>query len=244
MNSMTPIFDNKLDKLIFLVKKYRHNFNDKKTKQKNVFITFLKTSISDINKELNSTLVEMQTKEMHRKDEVNLCNFAKKLNDLKVLFEDELKQLDIEIEDNLLLEDFYDFVDIELEKNKPEKTLLPNHLEKEKHFNRFVYGIIIKEKNIHPDIFKDGAFEIFTKWMEISNNDKQHRKISFIIQKLKQENKLNTTVSKILIEWLNNNNYIDKKVYADFFKIKYDFVSAKNVFSKGRLALYNTIKSD
>ena len=73
-------------------------------------------------------------------------------------------------------------------------------------------GKINEAKNLHPSIFEDGGFEIFLKWINASN-DELDKKISFIFQKLKQENKLRTTNFKKLSEWSFNNKYLNEITY-------------------------------
>lgn len=97
-----------------------------------------------------------------------------------------------------------------------------------------------KNENPHPQIFEDGAFEIFNKWLDISN-DKQDKRISFIIQKLKQEGKLRKTAFKDVVVWAYQNNFIEESNYNKML-IKGFFHSPSQILTKGRLELYSTIK--
>jgi len=110
---------------------------------------------------------------------------------------------------------------IELELNKKESKKQPN-------------------ENLHPSIFEEGAFEIFLKWINHSYNDDPDKKISFIFQKLKTENKLRNTNFKKLSEWANKNKYIDDNTF-DKLLSNGSFISPSKILTKGRVNLYNSI---
>ncbi|MDB0599873.1 hypothetical protein PL373_01635 [Tenacibaculum maritimum] len=99
---------------------------------------------------------------------------------------------------------------------------------------------INKENKLHQSIFEDGAFSIFLKWIEINKQDKQFKSISFIFQKLKEENKLRNTTFKVLIEWTYENEFIDYENYKTLTDAG-SFNSPTKILSKGRLNLYSTI---
>ena len=100
----------------------------------------------------------------------------------------------------------------------------------------------VDNSNPYPSIFEDGAFEIFKKWMDISN-DNEYKNISFIIQKLKEENKLRNTNYKVLSKWANENGFLSNKYY-EILNIEGCFVSPSHILTKNRLQLYNSILSN
>jgi hypothetical protein len=93
--------------------------------------------------------------------------------------------------------------------------------------------------NAHPNIFENGGFEIFLKWIDASN-DELDKKLSFIFQKLKQENKLRTTTFKKLSEWSFENKYLNETTYNKLL-ISGSFLSPSKILTKSRLELYNSI---
>ncbi len=162
---------------------------------------------------------------------------ANDLNDYNINFihayleilKKEIKNNDIKIIDNLPFEtpdvtnDFLNWIDkqlinIQLKENTKQK---------------------VSNENLHPKIFENGAFDIFVKWVNKSN-DEQIKSISFIFQKLKKENKLRSTTFKVLSEWAYNNKYLDEENYN---KLLMDgcFISPSKILTKSRLALYNSI---
>lgn len=96
-----------------------------------------------------------------------------------------------------------------------------------------------QSKNKHADIFKDNGFEIFLKWIEISN-DEPYKKMSYIFQKLNSLSKISDSNFKNTTKWLIENNFIDEKVSQTFF-IKGAFISPSNILLKGRNTIFNTI---
>jgi hypothetical protein len=91
--------------------------------------------------------------------------------------------------------------------------------------------------NAHPSIFENGGFEIFLKWIDASN-DELDKKLSFIFQKLKEENKLRTTTFKKLSEWSFENKYLDETTYNKLL-ISGSFLSPSKILTKNRVELYN-----
>ena len=141
VKNIRPTFNNRLDKLKFLIKEYKQDFEEKKSKDNEVLSNFLKTSIHHIKNEITNTLTEIQTVKMNEKEKVNRAKYCKKLYTIKTEFDLKLRGLknkndDTEYEDFL---DFYDEID---DKLKPElKPLLPSHLEDTKWFKDYVFGI-------------------------------------------------------------------------------------------------------
>lgn len=88
------------------------------------------------------------------------------------------------------------------------------------------------------DIFKNGGFEIFEKYLSIDTGDNLKKKISFIFQQLKKEDKLRVTNFKILSEWAYNNRFIDKCTYG-FLLQDGCFISPSKILTKGRTEKYN-----
>ena len=98
---------------------------------------------------------------------------------------------------------------------------------------------IRKPINPYPLIFKDGAFIVFKKWNE-SSNEPLDKKISFIFQKLKQDNRLRATDFKRLSTWALENDYLDKDSYDKLFE-RGHFDQPSKIFTSKRLALYDAI---
>lgn len=98
--------------------------------------------------------------------------------------------------------------------------------------------------NKHPDIFKDNGFEIFLKWIELSE-DEPIKKFSFIIQKLKSNDidKIRNSKFKFIIKWLKDNNFIDEEIYKVFFE-RNSFHSPTKILTYSRNELYNTITTN
>lgn len=95
-------------------------------------------------------------------------------------------------------------------------------------------------KNPHPTIFVDGAFEIFQLLINKFSDKTEYQKISFIVQKLKAEEKLITTNCKKLSHWLLENSFIDKDTYNQI-NINNYFISPAKILTQKRLDLYNSI---
>lgn len=96
-----------------------------------------------------------------------------------------------------------------------------------------------KVENPHPSIFADGVFEVFEKWIETTKEMPQ-KSLSFIFQQLKTENNLRLTNFKDLLNWSNDNGYIDK-VNFDRMMLEGCFVSPSKILSKGRKSQYQTM---
>jgi hypothetical protein len=130
---------------------------------------------------------------------------------------------------------------------RKEKVLIPQwrNVKSEEEFHNLIeniseFKITESDSELYPSIFEKGAFEIFKIWMNISNKDRTDQKISFIIQKLKKENKLRKTNFKDLSEWAYNNNYLNEGAYANLLEKGY-FLSPSKILTKSRLELYNSI---
>ena len=98
---------------------------------------------------------------------------------------------------------------------------------------------IDKHINPHPRIFEDGAFIIFKLWMQKSK-DAQDKKISFIFQKLKDENRLRATDFTRLSTWALENDYLDQDSYDKLYERQH-FDQPSKIFTSKRLALYDAI---
>jgi hypothetical protein len=97
----------------------------------------------------------------------------------------------------------------------------------------------VEKINKHYSIFEEGAFDEFLKWI-IKSNDEPKKKISFIYQKLKEEDKIRTTNFKKFSEWAYNNDYLDEDTYSELL-IDGSFLSPSKILTKGRRELYNQI---
>ena len=98
-------------------------------------------------------------------------------------------------------------------------------------------------KNQHPSIFEDNAFDIFLKWLEISKDKVDMKKISFIIQKLKSLDKIRNSNFKYITQWLKDNDFIDEKTRQDFIVIG-SFDASSKILTKARNNLYDTISTN
>src|SRR5690606_36353954 len=98
-------------------------------------------------------------------------------------------------------------------------------------------NIAIDLKNPYPDIFKDDGYEVFSKLIKLPFDEtRPDQKISFIFQKLKQEDKLRNTKFLDLVGWGVNNKFIDnshEKIKE--LLINGYFHSPSKIFSKTRL---------
>jgi len=90
------------------------------------------------------------------------------------------------------------------------------------------------------DIFKSNGIDLFLKWEEICKEEPR-KKYSYIFQKLKELEKLRKTDLKSISSWLYEKSYITKDIYGDFLVLNY-FITPKNILSKGRNRLFDTIK--
>ena len=101
-----------------------------------------------------------------------------------------------------------------------------------------------KEKviNLHPSIFEDGAFEIFETWINKQLEPNPIKNISFIFQKLKDENKLRTKDFKGLSNWALENKYIEQNTF-NILQTNGCFLSPSKILTKGRIKTYNSIIS-
>ena len=98
--------------------------------------------------------------------------------------------------------------------------------------------------NQHPEIFNDGAFEKFEKWINLSD-DEPYKKFSFIFQRLKMDNELRKDSFKETLNWLYENEYINPETYSSFI-IKNNWISPSNILGKetsNRNTLYYSINS-
>ena len=98
-------------------------------------------------------------------------------------------------------------------------------------------------KNQHPSIFEDNAFDIFLKWLEISKDEVDMKKISFIIQKLKSLDKIRNSNFKYITQWLKDNDFIDEKTRQDFIVVG-SFDASSKILTKARNNLYDTISTN
>ena len=98
-------------------------------------------------------------------------------------------------------------------------------------------------KNQHPSIFEDNAFDIFLKWLEISKDKVDMKKISFIIQKLKSLDKIRNSNFKYITQWLKDNDFIDEKTRQDFIVVG-SFDAPSKILTKARNNLYDTISTN
>lgn len=99
-----------------------------------------------------------------------------------------------------------------------------------------------KITNTHPDIFKDGVFEIFENWI-LASKDEPYKKFSFIFQRLKKDEKLRKHSFKDTLEWLYKNEYLNHDTYQVII-IKDNWISPKNILGKEdshRNTLYQSI---
>ena len=78
--------------------------------------------------------------------------------------------------------------------------------------------------------------------MSKSKEEDYNKKLSFIFQKLKEEDKLRKTDFKSLLSWSLENGYIEEEVCQKMFEIG-SFHSPSKILTKGRKELYYTIKS-
>lgn len=159
---------------------------------------------------------------------------AKNRDKLKILLSD-VKKFDIDLTAEEIVNDMFN---------------IPSHKKISNNFKKFKQLIELElskkeskkqpNENLHPSIFEDGAFEIFLKWIDHSYNDDPDKKISFIFQKLKTENKLRNTNFKKLSEWANKNNYIDDNTFNKLLS-NGSFISPSKILTKGRVNIYNSI---
>lgn len=97
-----------------------------------------------------------------------------------------------------------------------------------------------QNNNPHPDIFTDKeTFEIFKKWMGKSQ-DESTKKISFIVQRLKQDDSLRKTNCKELSQWAFENQFIDQDTY-DLLLERGHFDSPNKILTKKRLEQYDSL---
>src|SRR5690606_33890950 len=128
--------------------------------------------------------------------------------------------------------------------DKIEQFLVKREIEIINKSNEVLEPNIAKDlKNPYPDIFKDDGFEVFSKLIKLPfDENRPDQKISFIFQKLKQEDKLRNTKFLDLVGWGVNNKFIDnshEKIKE--LLINGYFHSPSKIFSKSRLALYDSI---
>lgn len=97
--------------------------------------------------------------------------------------------------------------------------------------------------NDSQDVFKDNAFEIFSKWMQSPiDANRMDQKISFIFQQLKKENKLRVNSFKSTYDWAIRNNFInvkDKSVQKLFDSGCW--ISPNKILTKSRITFYNSL---
>lgn len=95
-------------------------------------------------------------------------------------------------------------------------------------------------KLTEEQIFLGNGFDVFHEYMNEHIPDSQLYKISFIVQKLKEEGKMIVTNSKQLTIWANDNGYLDNFTYERLL-IDACFLSPSKVLTKNRLKRYNEL---
>lgn len=95
-------------------------------------------------------------------------------------------------------------------------------------------------KLTEKQIFLGNGFDVFHEYMNTHILDSQLYKISFIIQKLKQEGKMGITNCKELTIWAKDNGYLDNFTYERLL-IDACFLSPSKVLTKNRLKRYNEL---
>ncbi|WP_430410220.1 hypothetical protein [Kordia sp.] len=243
--NITPIFNNKLDRLKFLVKKYKHDFEIEKKKGNEALQTFLKISIHDIDEVIADILTEIQTVKMTETKIVDYTYYCKRLNSIKTNFEKEKQENDFDKDETNDFLDFYKEIDIKL---RPQpKILLPNSDELTKQFKDVVFNsekktVKSKDEKIFPDFFKGEKninFQIFNLFSKkyILNTYKDY---SFLIAKMKHENRVHKRTHKIWYNWLHQENYINEIQYDIFLK-KGNLETLNKSFSEQRQNNYYNV---
>lgn len=147
-----------------------------------------------------------------------------------------LMQMD-RVNENLIIEPFDNS---KIQKRKSDIPILQDSIIREVEYNLKKKKVPTPQvENIHPKIFENGVFEIFEKWIEIST-DNSYYKLSFIFQKLKQDEQLRTTAFKPLLSWCSENEIFTDEDYGDIL-IRNNFVSPTKVLTKGREKEYQTM---
>ncbi|KAB8152411.1 hypothetical protein EZY14_013435 [Kordia sp. TARA_039_SRF] len=243
--NITPIFNNKLDKLKFLIKKYKHDFEVEKKKGNEDLQTFLNISIHEIDEVIADILTEIQTVKMTETKIVDYTYYCKRLNSIKTNFEKEKQENDFDEDETNDFLDFYKEIDIKL---RPQpKTLLPNSDELTKQFKDVVFNTQkkttqLKEENIFPDFFKGQTntnfkiFNCFAKKYIIS----AYKDFSFLIANMSEENRIHNQKHKIWYKWLHQEKYINDKDYDTFLR-KGNLLTFDKSYSEQRLNNYYNV---
>src|SRR5690554_228844 len=121
-----------------------------------------------------------------------------------------------------------------------DKTSREYNIKKNKQIRNHEIISPMNKNNSHESIFENGAFDIFQKWMNTNINEDPKKKISFIFQKLKNENQIRNSNFKDILNWLEANNYLDKEIIIPFREDGY-FISPSKILTKSRIAIYNSI---
>jgi len=96
-----------------------------------------------------------------------------------------------------------------------------------------------KSSNPHPDFFVDEAYDIFELWMTKSK-DPLDKKLSFIIQKLNDEEKLRANDFERLSKWALENDFLDEYHFKKLYEQKH-FHQPSKIFTQKRLELYDAL---